>query len=225
MIEDACQAHGAAYKGRKAGTMGAAGCFSFYPGKNLGALGEAGAVVTNNAELAGKIQVLRDHGQARKYHHSHIGWNGRMDGIQGAVLSVKLKQLDVSNLRRRSHALLYDQLLGETGGSDHSRAGPFQPERLSYLCGAGERSGPGVAIHGGEGDLVRAFIIRFRCICRRPIGSWAAGRGSFPVAERCAAEFLSLPMFPELTREQIHAVAEELKLCLSAAQPQAACAR
>ena len=112
VIEDACQAHGAAYKGRKAGTMGMAGCFSFYPGKNLGALGEAGAIVTRHAGLAEKMRVLRDHGQARKYYHSHIGWNGRMDGIQAAVLSVKLKQLDVSNLRRRSHALLYDQLLG-----------------------------------------------------------------------------------------------------------------
>src|SRR5947208_2276571 len=83
VIEDACQAHGAEYKGRKAGSLGIAGCFSFYPGKNLGALGEAGAVVTNNEELTGKLQVLRDHGQKTKYHHSCIGWNGRMDGIQG----------------------------------------------------------------------------------------------------------------------------------------------
>ena len=210
VVEDACQAHGATYKGRKAGTMGAAGCFSFYPGKNLGALGEAGATVTNNAELAGKIQVLRDHGQARKYHHSHIGWNGRMDGIQGAVLSVKLKQLDVSNLRRRSHALLYDQLLGGTGGSDHSGAGPLQPECLSYLRGAGERSEPGAASDGGEGDFLCAIHYPIPVHLQEAYRFLGRGRGSSPVAERCAAEFLSLPMFPELTQEQIHAVAEEL---------------
>jgi dTDP-4-amino-4,6-dideoxygalactose transaminase len=89
VIEDAAQAHGAEYKGRKAGTLADAGCFSFYPGKNLGAFGEAGAVVTNNSELRDKIRVLRDHGQVRKYHHTMIGWNCRMDGIQAAILSVK----------------------------------------------------------------------------------------------------------------------------------------
>src|SRR5213593_36514 len=104
VIEDACQAHGAEYKDRKAGSMGTAGCFSFYPGKNLGALGEAGAVVTNNEELRNKIQMLRDHGQAKKYHHALIGWNARMDGIQGAALRVKLKHLDRANNLRRIHA-------------------------------------------------------------------------------------------------------------------------
>src|SRR5881397_1890232 len=91
VVEDAAQAHGAEYKGRKAGTMGDAGCFSFYPGKNLGAFGEAGAVVTNNEELHEKVMVLRDHGQTRKYDHTMVGWNCRMDGIQGAVLQIKLK--------------------------------------------------------------------------------------------------------------------------------------
>ncbi len=93
VIEDACQAHGALYKGKRAGTLGVAAAFSYYPGKNLGAFGEAGGTTTNDAELAQKMRVLRDHGQAKKYYHSQIGWNARMDGIQGAVLSVKLKNL------------------------------------------------------------------------------------------------------------------------------------
>src|SRR6266852_3746206 len=104
VIEDAAQAHGAKYKGRKAGTLGNAGCFSFYPGKNLGAFGEAGAIVTNSSELQEKIRILRDHGQVRKYHHTMVGWNCRMDGIQGAVLSVKLRHLEKGNELRRSHA-------------------------------------------------------------------------------------------------------------------------
>ena len=97
VVEDACQAHGAEYKGRRVGTLGDAACFSFYPGKNLGAFGEAGAVVTGNAELQEKIRILRDHGQVRKYHHTMIGWNCRMDGIQAAVLRVKLRHLERGN--------------------------------------------------------------------------------------------------------------------------------
>src|SRR5882762_8081022 len=111
VVEDACQAHGAEYKGRKAGSLGVAGCFSFYPGKNLGAFGEAGAVTTDEPELRSKIQMLRDHGQAAKYLHSTIGWNARMDGIQAAVLSVKLRRLATANAARRAHAQRYDELL------------------------------------------------------------------------------------------------------------------
>src|SRR5687767_11397628 len=111
VIEDAAQAHGAEYKGRRAGSLGDAGCFSFYPGKNLGAFGEAGAVVTNNRELAEKIRVLRDHGQVRKYHHSMVGWNCRMDGIQGAVLQIKLRHLEQGNQSRRAHAARYNEAL------------------------------------------------------------------------------------------------------------------
>src|SRR5438552_16649808 len=109
VVEDAAQANGAQYKGQKAGTMGDAGCFSFYPGKNLGAFGEAGAVVTNDPELRKQIQMLRDHGQSRKYCHTTMGWNCRMDGIQAAVLSIKLRHLDQANSLRRKHALEYNQ--------------------------------------------------------------------------------------------------------------------
>jgi dTDP-4-amino-4,6-dideoxygalactose transaminase len=224
VIEDACQAHGATYKGKKAGSIGRAGCFSFYPGKNLGALGEAGATLTNDAELAGKIRCLRDHGQARKYYHSHIGWNGRMDGIQAAVLSVKLKQLDVSNQRRRSHALLYDELLGGTEEIIIPAQGRFC-QSVYHIY----------AVRVKDRDRVLEALAEKGISCGIhypiPVHLQEAYRflgwreGSFPVAERCAAEFLSLPMFPELTGEQIHAVADELKRCLSSASPRAGCAK
>src|SRR5438132_10100883 len=109
VIEDAAQAHGAEYKGKKAGSLGEIGCFSFYPGKNLGALGEAGAVVTNETLLRDKIRSLRDHGQVRKYHHTMIGWNCRMDAIQGACLEIKLRHLQRGNELRREHAKHYNE--------------------------------------------------------------------------------------------------------------------
>src|SRR5580704_2395266 len=115
VVEDAAQAHGAVYKGRKVGTLGDAACFSFYPGKNLGAFGEAGAVVTKNAELQKKIQILRDHGQVRKYYHSMVGWNCRMDGIQAAVLRIKLRHLERYTELRQTHAAHYDRALSGIG--------------------------------------------------------------------------------------------------------------
>jgi len=206
VIEDAAQAHGAEYKGRKSGTMGNAGCFSFYPGKNLGAFGEAGAVVTNDAELRKKIQVLRDHGQARKYHHTLVGWNCRMDGIQAAVLSIKLRHLERGNLLRREHALQYNQAFA---GIDDV-ATPFEANYARHVYHV-------YAIRVQERDEV------WRCLEEKGIGcavhypipihlqeacrSLGYAAGAFPVAENLAEEFLSLPMFPELTEEQIEYVA------------------
>src|SRR6266480_666102 len=206
VIEDAAQAHGAEYKGRRAGTLGNAGCFSFYPGKNLGALGEAGAVVTNNAELRKKIQVLRDHGQARKYYHTLVGWNCRMDGIQAAVLSIKLGNLAGGNLLRREHALQYNQAFA---GIDEV-ATPFEANYARHVYHV-------YAIRVQERDEVRRRLeeneigcavhypipIHLQEACRN-LGHTA---GAFPIAENLAEEFLSLPMFPELTEEQIEYVA------------------
>ena len=213
VLEDACQAHGAEYKGKRAGTLGAAGAFSFYPGKNLGALGEAGGTVTNDAALAKTMQVLRDHGQEAKYHHSHIGWNGRMDGIQGAVLRVKLKSLDKGNAARREHAKQYGELLG--GCADIGL-----PKEASY----GKHVYHVYAIRVKNRDTVLKAMndLGISCGIHYPVpvhltkayASLGLGRGSFPVAEKCADEFLSLPMFPELTREQIAVVAEVLQQVL-----------
>ncbi len=209
VIEDACQAHGAEYNRRLAGSMGVAGCFSFYPGKNLGAFGEAGAVSTNDPELRKRIQILRDHGQRKKYHHSHIGWNARMDGIQAAVLSVKLPYLQERNAQRRTNARLYNQLLH--GYREVITPGEADSSKHVYHL---------YVVRLQERDRILSQLAEQGVICGIhypiPVHLQEAYRGlgleegSFPVAEQCAKEFLSLPMFPELDCEQIERVVESL---------------
>jgi dTDP-4-amino-4,6-dideoxygalactose transaminase len=213
VVEDACQAHGAEYKGRKAGSMGVAGCFSFYPGKNLGAFGEAGAVTTGDPELRGRVQVLRDHGQAAKYLHSTIGWNARMDGIQAAVLSLKLRRLSGANLARRAHAQFYDQLLADESRVTRPVVGPHNLHVYHIYA---------VRVEDRDGVLQRMAARGVNCAIHYPVpihlqkayGFLGLGPGSFPVAERCAQEWLSLPMYPELLPEQIEFVVDTLKECL-----------
>ena len=213
VVEDACQAHGAEYRNRKAGSMGVAGCFSFYPGKNLGALGEAGAVVTQSQELQAKIQMLRDHGQARRYCHSVIGWNGRMDGIQAALLRVKLRNLAPGNALRREHARQYDRLLEPLDNVITPRAASYAlhayhiyavrvPDRDGLLKALTEQ-GIGCGIH---------YPIPVHL--QQAYASLGLRPGAFPVAEKCAAEFLSLPMYPELTAAQIATVVDSLSAAL-----------
>ncbi len=210
VIEDACQAHGAEYKGRKAGSIGDAGCFSFYPGKNLGAFGEAGAVVTNNGELKRKIQVLRDHGQSKKYNHDVIGWNARMDGIQGAVLRVKLKYLARANARRRANARLYEQHFA--GLNDL-----IIPKEASYASHVYHVYA--VRVKARDALMRSLADAQIGCAIHYPVPvhlqeayrSLGLGRGMFPVAEKCANEFISLPMFAELTPEQVAIVAGNVK--------------
>jgi dTDP-4-amino-4,6-dideoxygalactose transaminase len=210
VIEDAAQAHGAEYKAHKAGALGDAGCFSFYPGKNLGALGEAGAVVTNNFELQEKIRILRDHGQVRKYHHTTVGWNCRMDGIQGAVLDVKLKYLQRGNERRRAHAQQYNEALGGIEGIIRPREAAYArhvyhiyairtQERNQVLRRLGER-GIGCGVHY---PIPVHLQDAYKCL--------GYEKGTFPIAEQIAEEFISLPMFPELTEMQIELVSEAVR--------------
>ena len=213
VIEDACQAHGALYKGKKAGSLGDAGCFSFYPGKNLGAYGEAGAVVTNNTAMAAKIRMTRDHGQSKKYHHDLIGWNDRMDGIQGAILSAKLKHLAAWNEARRKHAGMYTKLLRGAGGVMVPEEAPYArhiyhiyalrvPNRDKLMNALGEK-GISCGIHYPIPiHLTDAYKFM------------GLGKGSFPAAEKSADEFLSLPMYPELTEEQVGYVCAEIKRLL-----------
>jgi len=216
VLEDACQAHGAGYKGRRAGSLGLAGAFSFYPGKNLGAMGEAGAVVTNDAGVKEYIEMFRDHGQRKKYHHGLVGWNARMDGIQGAVLSVKLKHLEQATAARRSHAAVYESLLA---GEETLRL-PREAKDRRHVYHL-------YAVRVARRDAIMETLARrgIHCGIHYPIpvhlqeaySNLGLGKGSFPVAERCAEEFLSLPMFPELSRDQIETVARELKIALRAA--------
>lgn len=221
IVEDACQAHGAEYQGTPAGALGLAGCFSFYPGKNLGAFGEAGAVVTRSAELQQKIQALRDHGQTRKYHHALIGWNARMDGIQGAVLRLKLQHLTRNNNARRAHARAYDHALSSVEELIAPTEAPHR-RHVYHLY---------VVRVANRDRILEALAARgVHCGIHYPIPVHRQAayqflgysRGSFPVAERCADEFLSLPMFPELTPEQIETVVTELKACLRPNQVYAA---
>jgi len=210
VIEDAAQAHGAKYKGRKVGTLGHAGCFSFYPGKNLGAFGEAGAVVTDNLELQEKIRVLRDHGQVRKYHHAMVGWNCRMDGIQAAVLSVKLQHLESGNSLRRAHALQYDEVFDGMDEVVTPFAAPYA-QHVYHIY----------AIRVQERDEVMWLLQEkgIQCGVHYPIPvhlqkayrSLGYTAGALPMSERTALEFISLPMFPELTEAQVQTVALGVK--------------
>ena len=205
VIEDAAQAHGALYNGRNAGTMGNAGCFSFYQGKSLGAFGEPGAVVTNDTDLAKKIRVLRDHGQSRKY-HTLRGRNCRMHGIQAAVLSVKLRHLEQANLLRRQRASRYDEVFAVIDDV----ATPVEADYARHVYHI-------YAIRVKERDELRRFLQAkgIGCAVHHPIPihlqeawrNFGYSEGAFPIAENLAKELLFLPMFPELTEEQIEYVA------------------
>jgi dTDP-4-amino-4,6-dideoxygalactose transaminase len=216
VVEDACQAHGAEYFSAKlncwmkAGSMGRAAAFSFYPGKNLGACGEAGAVTTNDAYVAGKIRMLRDHGQAKKYHHDMEGYNGRLDAIQAGLLQAKLVHLAKWNALRRERADEYNRLLA----GNEVVICPYEPSwsravyhlyvirthdrdgLMSYLT----TSGIGTGIHYPVPLHLQKAYAALDYIA-----------GDFPVAETVAAEIVSLPMFPHLTSLQQVRVADEIR--------------
>jgi dTDP-4-amino-4,6-dideoxygalactose transaminase len=210
VVEDACQAHGAEYKGRRAGSIGDAGCFSFYPGKNLGAYGEAGAVVTNNQALAKEMRMFRDHGQGRKYFHAIVGWNARMDGIQGAVLSVKLPFLPVWTDARRKNASLYDNLLADVPEVVTPHAADYA-KHVYHIYAIRTQNRDAFMEKLAEQGISCGIHYPVPLHLQEAYASLGYKKGDFPVAEKCAREFVSLPMFPELTEEQIHYVVEKIK--------------
>lgn len=206
VIEDACQAHGAEYKGRRAGSMGDMGCFSFYPGKNLGAAGEGGMVVTANAEFAKTVRMLRDWGAEKKYHHVLKGYNFRMEGIQGAVLRVKLRHLEKWTEARRAAARRYDQLLPGAGVGLPRQMDYSRHVYHIYAVRTAERAALQEALtaRGVQTGIHYPFPVHL-LPAFADLGHKA---GDFPHSERAANEVLSLPMFPELTAEQSVIVAD-----------------
>ena len=209
VIEDAAQAHGAEYKGQRVGGIGDVGCFSFYPAKNLGAFGDAGMLVTNNEEIAEKVDMLRNHGRFTKYEHLVEGYNYRLDALQAAILGTKLKHIDEWTDKRRYNADLYSELLQDVD--------VITPKEMDYVK-----------------HVYHLYVIR--TTKRDELGDWLESNGvstgihypiplhlqkayeylghrvgDFPVAERCANEILSLPMYPELREEQIEYIVKAIK--------------
>ncbi len=210
VIEDACQAHGAEYKGRRCGSLGDAGCFSFYPGKNLGAYGDGGCVVTNDPELTERLQMLRNYGSKVKYHHELQGTNSRLDTLQAAILNVKLKYLDGWNQKRREAAQTYKKILSGVSNIVLPAVMPYAshifhlfviriPERDRVLKELQTRK-IGAGIHYP--------IPVHQMDCHRDLGYSA---GAFPVSEKLAKEILSLPIYPEISQERIRFVCDGLR--------------
>jgi len=216
VIEDACQAHGADYFSQrlnrwvKAGTMGRAAAFSFYPGKNLGACGEAGAAVTNDSEAASKIRMLRDHGQAEKYYHDMEGYNGRLDAIQAGILTTKLFHLPEWNDQRRERAAEYNRLLADNG----SITCPYEPswsKSVYHLYVIRSRDRDAMMKHLKAKSIGTGIHYPIPLHMQKAY-SWLHYRPTdLPAARRLATEIISLPMFPQLTAEQQIQVVCEIK--------------
>ena len=211
VVEDACQAHGAEYKGRKTGGIGTAGCFSFYPTKNLGCFGDGGMIVTSNKELAEKLRMLRNYGQSQKHHHDIVGINSRLDEIQAAILRVKLKHLDEYNERRRKLAALYNELL-----ADSAVVRPVEKDYAKHVYHL-------YVIRTKERDKLRQRLSEneVQTLIHYPVAVHKqkayAKPGSdirLPVTEKACEEVISLPLYPTMGEEEIYEVAQEIRKCL-----------
>jgi len=205
VIEDACQSHGSEYKGRRCGSMGLLGCFSFYPGKNLGAYGEGGAIVTSDPALATKVRLLRSWGEEVRYEHKHRGFNYRMDGVQGAVLGVKLKYLEAWTEARRSHAAEYTRRLNGTAASAPTERPASRHVYHQYVVRVPERDAWRAALT--EAGVQTGVHYPIPVHLQPAYADLGYSSGDFPIAEQAAAEVLSLPMFPEMTDQQIESIA------------------
>jgi dTDP-4-amino-4,6-dideoxygalactose transaminase len=209
VIEDAAQAHGARYRGRRAGSLGHLACFSFYPGKNLGACGEGGAVVTGNPSWDKTIRMLRDWGQEKKYHHDLRGFNYRMDEVQAAILSIKLTRLDSANARRAAHAAEYSRLLAGTDVVTPRAAAWAAHVYHVYAIRAPRRDALQERLRSAGIQTGIHYPIPVHLT--KAYSNLGYSPGDFPECERAAAEVLSLPMFPELTPAQIATVAAAVR--------------
>jgi len=209
VIEDACQAHGALYKNKKAGSLGITGCFSFYPGKNLGAFGEAGAVVTQDDEIADKIRMIRDHGQEKKYFHQIEGYNGRLDAIQAAVLRIKLKRLESWNRSRMENATYYNELLSEIPGVTIPVEADFAVSVYHlYVILVNNRNELQQFLN--KKGVATGLHYPMPLHLQKAYAYLGFKEGAFPVTEDVADRLLSLPMYPQLSKKQIEYVATSI---------------
>ena len=209
VIEDACQAHGARYKGRRAGSLGIAAAFSFYPAKNLGAFGDAGIVTSSDTALLDRIRLLRDHGRTTKYEHAVIGQNARLDNLQAAILSVQGAQLEAWNAARRQAAAWYDKYLADTGLGLPTAPADVEPVYHLYVVRSADRDGlrQHLETHGVATGIHYPIPIHLQPACR----SLGVARGAMPVTERLAGEILSLPMHPFLPEDDVQYIADVVK--------------
>ncbi len=208
VIEDACQAHGAEYKGRKVGSIGDIGCFSFYPTKNLGAYGDAGAIVTNDDELAEKLKILRNYGSSKKYYHDFIGVNSRLDEIQAAVLRIKLRHLDEWNEKRRKIAKMYNKFLEDSGVIT-----PIEKKWAKHVYHL-------YVIRHKDRDKLQKYLAKNRVISQIhypvPVHKQRAYLDlgitrHLPITEKISKEIISLPMHPWLKKEEVEHISEFIR--------------
>jgi dTDP-4-amino-4,6-dideoxygalactose transaminase len=211
VIEDAAQAHGATYRGRSVGTMGLMTCFSFYPGKNLGAYGDAGALVTNDDELNHKIRMLRDHGRTSKYEHEISGYGFRLDGIQGAILDVKLKHLPEWNAARRAHADYYTELLSNVDASIVTPYEPAHVQAVYHLYVIRTRQRDELLEYLKARDIEAGIHYPVPLHLQPVYKNLGYQRGEFPETEQAAQEILSLPIYPELAHAQMERIVDTLR--------------
>jgi dTDP-4-amino-4,6-dideoxygalactose transaminase len=208
VIEDACQAHGALYKGKRVGSLGHAAAFSFYPGKNLGAYGDGGAVTTNLPAVRRKIDLLHNYGQSRKYYHEIQGFNRRLDTLQAAVLRTKLPHLDAWNAARRSHARLYNELLADSGVViPHER---YDVTSVWHLYVIRTEAREDMRAYLGERDIPTIMHYPTPIHLQPAYAELGYRKGDFPVTEQAADQVLSLPMYAELTDAQVEYVASSV---------------
>ena len=206
VIEDACQAHGARYKGRRVGAIGDAGCFSFYPAKNLGAYGDGGMLVTNDGHVAEKIKMLRNYGQKEKYNHIFLAYNRRLDTIQAAILRIKLRRLDKGNEKRRENAKIYNSLLRNSNVITPAVADYAKHVYHLYVIRTKRRNELGKLLNKKEISTGLHYPIPIHL---QPAYSYLGyKKGDFPITEEVAEEILSLPMYPELAKNQIQYICE-----------------
>lgn len=209
VIEDACQAHGAQYKGRKAGSMGDLAGFSFYYSKNLGAYGEAGMVTTRNEDYARRVRMLRDHGSEKRYLHDTLGWNSRLDELQAAALRVKLPHLDEWNGLRRQHASAYAQNLA--GLELQTPEENSNSKHIFHLYVIRVKEREALRSWLNERNIGSGIHYPVPCHLQNACASFREATGKLPVTERLVGEILSLPMYPELLSGQIERVTEEIR--------------